>query len=275
MTILIIEIFLTIIIVSDIHLGHRESDRNSFQLFLESKTIKNLTDKDHFILLGDIIDFWRRQNADAILDKDNESILQKIIKISSKTNLYYIIGNHDYSILKLYYRYGENRFPFQVLKNLRLEDNEKKFYFTHGYELEVFSSLEPLTIDEYEYISEILCNRTGGLTGGLLTKLWDTLDMIKSSVKFGKNSKIYSIQKPPKERLDMNKIDKLCRSIAARSILLGMKENEFLVFGHTHWPFIENESSVANSGSWIKYNKYYDSYLVIEEGRIELNYWKQ
>jgi UDP-2,3-diacylglucosamine pyrophosphatase LpxH len=258
--------------VSDIHLGYAKSDRNSFQLFLESETINKLTDKDHFILLGDIIDLWRKQNAEAVQEKENESILSKIIEISSKTNTYYIIGNHDYSILRLFYRYGRNHFPFLVLKNLRLEDNQRKFYFTHGYELEVFSRLEPLTIDDYEYISEILCNRTGGFTGAVLGRLWDT---IKLSSKLGKNSKVYSIQKTPRKRLDINKLEKLSKSLTARAIFLGMKENEFLVFGHTHYPFVDDEKRVANSGSWIKYDENYDSYLIIENGRIELKFWKQ
>jgi UDP-2,3-diacylglucosamine pyrophosphatase LpxH len=243
-----------------------------FHSFLESKSMKDLTSNDHFILLGDIFDFWRIKNANAILEKENEDILQKLIKISSRTNMYYIIGNHDYSIINLYNRYGRNYFPFQVLKNLRLEDNENKFFFTHGYELEVFSSLEPLTIADYEYISEMLCDRTGGFTGEVISKLWDS---IKSSTKLLKNSKIYSILKPPKERLDMTKIDKFCRSIPARSMFLGMKENEYLIFGHTHWPLLENESKVANSGSWIKYDKDYNSYLLIEDGIIEQKFWEQ
>jgi UDP-2,3-diacylglucosamine pyrophosphatase LpxH len=258
--------------VSDVHLGYDKSDKNNFQTFLESETISDLTYQDHLVLLGDIVDFWRKQNSDIFLDNKNESILSKLIETSLKTNTYYIIGNHDYSILSLACRYGENYFPFKVSKNLRLENGQIKFYFTHGYELEVFSSLEPLTINDYECICEILCNRTGGFTGRLFSGLWD---YIKSSAKLKKNSKVFSIQKPPKERLDIKDIETLSKSIKTRGIFLGMKENEYLVFGHTHYPFVDNERRVANSGSWIKYDKDYDSYLVIENGKIDLKFWKQ
>lgn len=33
--------------------------------------------------------------------------------------------------------------------------------------------------------------------------------------------------------------------------LLGMMPKEKLIFGHTHWPFINKEKTVANTGSWI------------------------
>ena len=109
---------MTIVVVSDVHLGYEKSDRDNFQIFLESETISKLNDKDHFVLLGDIVDFWRNQNSDIFLDEKNKNILSKLVDISLQTNTYYIIGNHDYSMINLVYRYGEKNFPFKVSKIL-------------------------------------------------------------------------------------------------------------------------------------------------------------
>jgi UDP-2,3-diacylglucosamine pyrophosphatase LpxH len=46
-----------IIVVSDIHLGYDKSDKDVFNRFIDSK-LSLLNDKDHLILLGDLLDFW-------------------------------------------------------------------------------------------------------------------------------------------------------------------------------------------------------------------------
>ena len=45
-----------IIAVSDIHLGDERSEYNSFKSFINSE-LKSLGKNDHFILLGDILEF--------------------------------------------------------------------------------------------------------------------------------------------------------------------------------------------------------------------------
>ena len=56
-----------------------------------------------------------------------------------------------------------------------------------------------------------------------------------------------------------------------------MKSDERLVFGHTHGPFINNEKTVANTGSWInelESKEYQNSYVEISEGNMELKFFK-
>ena len=143
------ETLIMILAVSDIHLGYKECNRDAFSKFLDEYGSKEI---EHLVIVGDFFDLWRRNNAKLITE--NEDIIEKIGNINAK-NIHYIVGNHDYYMLNLGKRYGDN-FPFTLSKNLRLEDGGNKFYFTHGYEFEVLS-LEPMTLETYEEFSNKMC----------------------------------------------------------------------------------------------------------------------
>jgi hypothetical protein len=53
----------------------------------------------------------------------------------------------------------------------------KNIIFLHGYELEVYPKLEPLTLDDYEKFCVGLCNRTENHFGSFLSVLWDLSQM--------------------------------------------------------------------------------------------------
>jgi len=252
-----------IIVVSDVHLGYDLSDETSFKNFLFNYVSETLSSDDHFVLLGDILDFWRRKNIDTLLE--NNTILEKIFALA--TNVHYIVGNHDYYMLTIKERFPEYQ-SLDLRKYLRLEDAESKFFFIHGYELDVFANYEPLTLEEYEEISENLC-QTGNTIGRIFDILW------------GVGRKL---QKPPDKRKSwrrkkglrpspihhMSNLEKFACS-PCRNLLLGLKKDEKLVFGHTHNPFI-NENT-ANSGSWVKEGFEYDTFIQIEDGRMEKKRW--
>ncbi|MBS7629872.1 metallophosphoesterase, partial [Candidatus Bathyarchaeota archaeon] len=77
-----------IVVVSDVHLGYRNSNRQLFLKFLE-EICKPLGPDDHLILLGDILDFWRRNNV--LVAIENEIIFKTLESLNS--NIHYIIGN--------------------------------------------------------------------------------------------------------------------------------------------------------------------------------------
>ena len=152
-----------ILVVSDVHLGYQKSNRRDFLNFLE-EVCKPLDQDDHLVLLGDILDFWRRNNVTVALE--NELIFKTLQSLKSK--VHYIVGNHDYSLITL--RLPESQF-FDVRKSIRIEDNEIPYNFIHGYQLEVLAIFEPLTIGEYESLCISLCQRTGDFIGDILSVL--------------------------------------------------------------------------------------------------------
>ena len=265
---------MTIIAVSDVHLGYKKwswkkckwedySNSKDFERFLGD--LEERIDKDKitdFVLLGDIMDFWRSRDIDIILEYEN--ILLKLKELKKKVRLHYIVGNHDYYILKLKKMYPEY-YPFDVKPYVRLEEGGNKFYFIHGYQLSVFAYYEPLRIDDYERISENMCrfeNRLGRFAS------W-CFDIFKFGKKLGRR---YILKPAEKRRKEMDKVRQLALS-EVKDILLGLQEGERLIFGHTHVPF--KEDTAANTGSWIKDAKEQNSYIEIKNGQMNKMIFKK
>jgi len=72
----------------------------------------------------------------------------------------------------------------------------------------------------------------------------------------------------PKDRL--NEIIDVVERNACQSV----KENEALVFGHTHEPFINKKENVANCGSWQRDALPQDTYIEIKDGKMALKIFK-
>ncbi len=251
-----------IVVVSDVHLGYEKCNKSDFLRFLDTNISKGV---DHLVILGDLLDFWRFNNARIVVE--NADVLSKIVRLNVK-NIHYVIGNHDYYMLKLNERYAGN-YPFTISRSLRLEDGGNKFYFIHGYELEVLANLEPMSIEEYEKFSEMMCF-TEDVIGWFASHVWDIVEGAESIAKHLKNMK-----KSPHDRKDIDKVYRLAVSEAAY-VLLGMKPDEKLVFGHTHRPFITKKRNVANTGSWLSELKkeYQNSYVEISNGDMKLKFFK-
>jgi UDP-2,3-diacylglucosamine pyrophosphatase LpxH len=76
------------VIVSDLHLGTKDSKAKEFIEFLEQHPT------DLLILNGDIIDGWAL-NRGAKWKKQHTNAISKILKVSNKTKVIWIRGNHD------------------------------------------------------------------------------------------------------------------------------------------------------------------------------------
>lgn len=253
-----------IIVASDLHLGYEKSNAAAFGRFLEQcRTI----DMDHFVLLGDIMDLWRANNAQIIMDC--QDVLEQIGSIEAG-NCYYVPGNHDFYMYRLGERYLEG-YPFRIVKKLRLKDDGGTFNFIHGHELEVLANFEPLTLESYEGISERLCFNQG-ILGEYAAHLWELIGNTDLLL-----DRIGVIRKPPGERGGMDRVRDLATSRGA-FMVAGMRPGEKLVFGHTHRPFVDDTGAVANSGSWVGVStpdRPRNTYLKIDGGRMELRIFEK
>lgn len=153
-----------IIAVSDVHLGYEHADKQSFMSLL-GNVGSTLGQSDNLVLLGDIFDFWRRNNVSVLLE--NEDVVEKLESLS--TRIHYVPGNHDFTFARVN---PSGTVPFSFEKAVRLQDGGATFTFIHGYQLEVLSNFEPLTIEEYEDLCFSLCQRTGDFLGDLLSFFW-------------------------------------------------------------------------------------------------------
>jgi UDP-2,3-diacylglucosamine pyrophosphatase LpxH len=118
------------VIISDIHLGSKASMAKDVCQFLDEISC------DRLILNGDIIDMWsiRRKGK---WTSDHSRFLKKLRKFSKKTEVIYLIGNHDDFLLEFA---PMNFQKIKIRRDYILHSNEKSYYIFHGDVIDPFSA---------------------------------------------------------------------------------------------------------------------------------------
>lgn len=87
---------------------------------------------------------------------------------------------------------------------------------------------------------------------------------------------VKTIEKPPNERkisqLHQKELWRSRVEVAVTEKAVELYPEEVLVFGHMHNPFCEKD--MANTGSWVTDADKKYSYLVIDEGDMELKFFR-
>ena len=131
----------------------------------------------------------------------------------------------------------------------------------------------------YEEVSEKMCFNDK-LIGGIVAQVWDVIQGSDLKEKIEGNDLTEKLGMSPHQRLESSDDPKKIYNIAnskGKSFILGMKPDERLVFGHTHDPFINNDKTVVNTGSWVnelESKEYQNSYVEISDGNMELKFFK-
>jgi len=248
---------MTILVVSDVHLGYTQSNVDEFDAFVQ--TAIDRTDVDTLVILGDFIDMWRRDIIGLFLE--NHQILQSLLKLQQKKTIYYVAGNHDYHLLKLV----DHKYPLEFKKDLTLTGKDVTYVFKHGYE---FDS------EQWPPIMELLCDTTTDEIGQKRSELWDrltlagqTLEPIKYLIEILHSTKENYVQHlltPPTVRLSTTFGEVELK--AAQSV----QDGQLLIFGHTHMPFVSPTQNLVNAGSWVKDEKTYNTYVELDGKNIRL-----
>jgi len=126
------------IIVSDLHLGTKDSKAEEFIEFIEKHPTELL------ILNGDIIDGWAL-NRGTKWKKQHTKVISKLLKLSNKTKIIWIRGNHDEFIQEFI---GTHLGAIEIREDYVLQLTDKKYYCFHGDVIDVF-------ITKYKWLSKI------------------------------------------------------------------------------------------------------------------------
>ena len=250
-----VEAHLSIIAVSDLHLGFDDSDKAAFIRFLEKlQSDPNVTD---LVLLGDIVDMWRRDSSGIFLE--NHDVLDLIIGLQKTMRVHYVAGNHDFHVLKLQGR----GYPVNFLKDLTLQQNGASCRFVHGWQFDEM---------QREHFMESLCHSMSDQKGDRDTNIWAALGRYESDLsrffsvidRARKRRIAEMLQLGPEERLieNLKGVEKKARST--------VQPKEILVFGHTHRPFVNEAENLANTGSWVKTSPVHNTFVRIEGGKPKL-----
>ena len=267
-----------IIALSDLHLGFLDdcgTGMKKQEALLKFLDLCERSPVSHLVLLGDIVDFWRRTNCEIFslpmeyytepdrlknyLDAEkkgvtaidpvaqkvfgNQKILRKLAGMSAE--VHYVIGNHDYFLLKMYEQ-KTCYLPFCITKNIRLLDGGKNFFFTHGYEMDILANAEvKWDVATYENFCAKLCFMDD-VAGAAASVCYEASDQLVAILE--------KLKKSPKtrrrDRSDGTTFTDLFAQSPAAFLMLGMHPQDCLVYGHTHFPYISDDGTVANTGSW-------------------------
>nr|QNO49632.1 UDP-2,3-diacylglucosamine hydrolase [Methanosarcinales archaeon ANME-2c ERB4] len=232
------------IAVSDVHLGTEHSNRSKFIDFLD-----NLGDDvDHLVLLGDMLDFWRRDPVGVLLE--NIDVIRKLVSLEPEINVSYVLGNHDFHLIQFPKSYFNSVFDLNY--DLSLRYGETTYRFIHGYQLECarFGTLEA-----YELFANEMCE-AGDDVGRVADAVWKSvceggkiIDRIRNLLIGRPNwvSEMVGETVAPPDKRDLKKLEGY-----AAQLITGTYAGEFLIYGHTHEPFVKMEENIANTGSWVE-----------------------
>jgi UDP-2,3-diacylglucosamine pyrophosphatase LpxH len=232
------------IIVSDLHLGTKDSKAEEFIEFLE----KHPTDL--LILNGDIVDGWAL-NRGTKWKKQHTKVISKLLQLSNKTRIIWIRGNHDEFIQEFI---GTHLGAIEIREDYKLGINNtmESYYIFHGDVIDVF-------ITKYKWLSKI-----GSV--GYDFALW--LNRVYNTYRKWRNLPYISISQKIKESVKVatnyvNDFEVTALSMATKKGCNGV------ICGHIHQPAdrIIGGNRYLNSGDWIENMS---AILVDNDGKLYL-----
>jgi UDP-2,3-diacylglucosamine pyrophosphatase LpxH len=217
------------IIVSDLHLGTKDSKAEEFIEFIE----KNPTEL--LILNGDIVDGWAL-NRGTKWKKQHTKVISKLLKLSNKTRIIWIRGNHDEFIQEFI---GTHLGAIEIREDYKLDINNtmESYYIFHGDVIDVF-------ITKYKWLSKI-----GSV--GYDFALW--LNRVYNTYRKWRKLPYISISQKIKESVKVatnyvNDFEVTALSMATKKGCSGV------ICGHIHQPAdrIIDGKRYLNSGDWVE-----------------------
>jgi UDP-2,3-diacylglucosamine pyrophosphatase LpxH len=211
------------IIMSDLHLGARQSQTDKIISFLDNNTTEKL------ILNGDIIDGWALK-GNGKWTKDCTKIFRKFMKMSEKnTKVIYIRGNHD-DFLKDFIPFKLNNIRI-VRKYIHTGIDDRKYFCFHGDVLD-------FVIMEARWLAVI-----GGWSYDIVIKFNTIYNKIRKWFKLPYHSVANTIKQSVKGAINfVSDFEENAKGLTKQ------KGYDVAVCGHIHQPKIEND--YMNSGDF-------------------------
>jgi len=217
------------IIVSDLHLGTKDSKAEEFIEFLETHPT------DLLILNGDIVDGWAL-NRGTKWKKPHTKVISKLLQLSNTTRIIWIRGNHDEFIQEFI---GTHLGAIEIREDYKLDINNtmESYYIFHGDVIDVF-------ITKYKWLSKI-----GSV--GYDFALW--LNRVYNSYRKWRKLPYQSISQKIKSGVKVatnyiNDFETTALSMATKKGCNGV------ICGHIHQPAdrMINGKRYLNSGDWVE-----------------------
>lgn len=249
------------IAVSDLHIGYELSNTKLFARFLN---VISAWDVDHLLLVGDIIEIWRRDMLGVLLQYSE--IFTKLKELAESINVVCVAGNHDWHTLNIG-KVIEYPKPFDnFVEEFKIDVGDFYYRFVHGHQFDAKCSNNE--------VNEGMCH-SNDEQGKEMSDTWNNIG--SASMLF--YTPLHKISIPPpyigvlayvaKPGILGETPDEL--EIFRETALRNKDPKEFLLYGHTHNAMLDKEKMVADSGCWVGSCA---DYILIEDETISLNSFK-
>lgn len=217
------------IIISDVHLGTKNSKAKELVRFLKTNTCEKL------ILNGDIIDGWQLRKG-STWKKKHTRFFRVILKMMDKhdTEIIYLRGNHD--------DFLDNLIPFQfnrlsIVKDHYHYSGGKKFYILHG---DVFDTITT----NLRWLAKL-----GDV--GYTFLLW--LNKVYNNRRIKKGLPYYSVSKAIKQKVK-SAVSYISDYEKELVNLAESRNCQGVICGHIHHPAMTyyGDMLYMNSGDWVE-----------------------
>ena len=225
------------IVVSDLHLGTKDSKAKEFIEFLETHPT------DLLILNGDIIDGWALSRGSK-WKKQHTKVISKLLKLSNKTKIIWIRGNHDEFLTEFI---GSHFGNIEIREDYVIETSFKRvtedvyekgnYYVFHGDVIDVF-------ITKYKWLAKI------GSVGYDLA-LW--LNRWYNRYRAWRKLPYISISQ--KIKAGVKSATNYINDFETTAIKMAAKHKcQGVICGHIHQPADRtiNNNHYLNSGDWVE-----------------------
>ncbi len=217
------------IVVSDIHLGSKFSKVNEVIDFLNHNSCETL------ILNGDIIDGWAiMRGMRKKWLKRHTDFARLIIELQEKTKIYYLRGNHDDFINRLFPLKLAN---ISLVDNLVYKSNGKSYYVFHG---DVFDNVTT----GFKWMAKL-----GDIAYNILLRINQIYNKMRTRQGLEYRSISSSIKQSVKKMVSKHShFEKQVAEMARKNNCEGA------ICGHIHRPEISqmNDILYLNSGDWVE-----------------------
>lgn len=219
------------IIVSDLHLGTRDSKANDFIDFLDQHSTELL------VLNGDIVDGWALARGSK-WKKQHTNVLAKLLKLSKKTQIVWVRGNHDDFLFDFIDSgFGNIRVVESYTLELYTGTEKVRYYIFHGDVIDVF-------ITKYKWLSKL-----GSI--GYDIALW--LNRLYNRYRKLQGLPYLSISQKLKQKVKA--ATNYINDFEITAIKMAKQHGcDGVICGHIHEPAntVTKEGHYLNSGDWVE-----------------------
>lgn len=189
-----------IIAISDLHLGDELSNKGGFVEFIDEYLKPNRNEITDLVLLGDILDLWRRDNSQLILQ--NMKLLSDISSLGFHVS--YIVGNHDmimsefhgnHTVVNIPQAISFNSNNLTICRSHIQSNGNSNYRFIHGHQINYWFAL-PF----YETFSKAMCHHYG--IQSEIVNVWSLMERYSNTISPWLLSRIRQLSKKQQEGIE-------------------------------------------------------------------------